>query len=103
MINNIVIPSLIILGVIGVIIVILYFTAKNAKESQLNNSLSILNMYQYSELIIGTTIFFILYIFYQLFTTGNSNMFDLLYNTCAFCAILTLGNIVTNWVEYNQN
>ena len=85
-----------------IICVILYYTLIYVNNTIQADKLSMLSMYQYTEIVVGTLLFFIAYILYMSFIYREINKTDLIYSTTAVGFILTLGNIVSNWVEYNN-
>ncbi len=63
----------------------------------------LLNRYQYSEIMIGTFIFAILYLIYRSFIQTSTYLyFDILYSTFAVFIILFLKHFAVNYYELNS-
>ena len=102
MIVNMYITVFTIIILIGIMCVILFYTLKYVNNSIQSDKLSLLNMYQYTEIIVGTLMFFIVYVLYMSIIDREVHKVDLIYTTFAVGLLLTVGNIVSNWVEYNN-
>tara|TARA_B100000963_G_scaffold40418_1_gene30069 strand:- start:489 stop:788 length:300 start_codon:yes stop_codon:yes gene_type:complete len=99
---------MIVIGIIYVfaaiiLIVAIVMGSKKLKNQRYSSDNDILSVYQYSEIVIGTVLFFILFIAYQIVINGNYNTLDIVYSTLAFGSTFALGKIVGNWVDYNHN
>lgn len=87
---------------ISIIIVILHYSLVYVNDTIQSDKLSMLTMYQYTEIVVGTLMFFVLYIIYMAIVYRKVDKMDLAYSTFALGLLLTLGNIVSNWVQYND-
>lgn len=87
---------------ISIIIVILHYSLVYVNDTIQSDKLSMLTMYQYTEIVVGTLMFFVLYIIYMAIVYRKVDKMDLVYSTFALGLLLTLGNIVSNWVQYND-
>ncbi len=85
-----------------IMVVALYMSSNKMRKNIYTSDNEIISVYQYSEIVVGTVLFFILFIAYQLVTNGNYNTLDVLFSTIAFGVTFALGKIVGNWVDYNQ-
>ena len=85
-----------------IMVVALYMSSNNMRKNRYTSDNEIISVYQYSEIVVGTVLFFILFIMYQIVTNGNYNTLDILFSTLAFGITFALGKIVGNWVDYNQ-
>ena len=86
-----------------IMVVALTMSSSNMRKSRYTSDNDIISVYQYSEIVVGTVLFFILFIAYQVTTNGNYNTLDILFSTVAFGVTFALGKIVGNWVDYNQD
>ena len=86
-----------------IMVVSLVMSSKKMRKNRYTSDNEIISVYQYSEIVIGTVLFFILFILYQIVTNGNYNTLDILFSTLAFGSTFALGKIVGNWVDYNHN
>ena len=102
MITNMYITIFAIIILTVIICGILYYTLIYVNDTIQSDKLSMLSMYQYTEIVVGTLMFFIVYILYMSFIYRSVNKTDLIYSTVALGFTLTMGNIVSNWVEYNN-
>ena len=97
---------MIVIGIIYVfaaiiLIVAIVMGSKKLKNQRYSSDNDILSVYQYSEIVIGTVLFFIIII--SSVINGNYNTLDIVYSTLAFGSTFALGKIVGNWVDYNHN
>ena len=102
MITNMYITIFAIIVLIGVIIGVLHYTLIYVNNTVQSDKLSMISMYQYTEIVVGTLMFFIAYILYMSIVYRKVNKTDLIYSTFAMGILLTVGNMVSNWVEYNN-
>lgn len=86
-----------------IMVVALAMSSKGMRKNNYKSDDDIITIKQYSEVVIGTMLFLLFYIAYLITTTGNVDMFDLIYTTIAFCVVLLGGKVVGNWVDYNQD
>jgi uncharacterized BrkB/YihY/UPF0761 family membrane protein len=98
----IVIATIYILAAI-IMVVALVMSSNNMRTNRYTTDNEIISVYQYSEIVVGTVLFFILFIIYQIVTNGNYNTLDILFSTLAFGITFALGKIVGNWVDYNHD
>ena len=103
MITNRYITFFAILILIGIIYGILQYTLFYVNNSNQSNKISMLSVYQYTEIVVGTLMFFIVYILYMSIIYRNVHKTDLIYSTISVGLILTFGNMISNWVEYNND
>jgi uncharacterized BrkB/YihY/UPF0761 family membrane protein len=92
----------ILIVLIGIISIILYYSLQYVNNSIKSDKLSMLSMYQYTEIVVGTLMFFIMYVLYMSIVYRKVDKIDLTYSTFAVGLLLTIGNIVSTWVEYNN-
>lgn len=102
MIDNLYITIFFLIILIVIIIVILHYSVVNINDNIKYDKLSVLSVYQYTEIVVGTLLFFVSYILYMSIIYRTVKKIDLVYSTIAFGLLLTSGNIVDNWVEYNN-
>ena len=102
MIDNLYITIFFLLILITIIIIVLHLSVVNINDNIKYDKVSVLTVYQYTEIIVGTLLFFVAYIIYMSIIYRTVKKIDLLYSTIAFGLLLTSGNIVNNWVEYNN-
>tara|TARA_Y100000389_G_scaffold202559_1_gene248191 strand:+ start:494 stop:793 length:300 start_codon:yes stop_codon:yes gene_type:complete len=86
-----------------IMVVALAMSSKSMRKNNYKSDDEVVTVKQYSEIVIGTMLFLLFYIAYLIVTTGNVDMFDLVYTTIAFSIVLMSGKIVGNWVDYNQD
>ena len=92
-----------ILLVIAIAILIVYFTERRAAKTMSKNELFMLTMYQYSEIVVGTTLFFAFYILFTFCSKGTYEIFTSLFMGLSFGLMVTIVNMVNNWVYYNYS
>jgi ABC-type antimicrobial peptide transport system permease subunit len=102
MITNMYSTIAILIVLIGIISIILYYSLQYVNNSIKSDKLSMLSMYQYTEIVVGTLMFFIMYVLYMSIVYRKVDKIDLTYSTFAVGLLLTIGNIVSTWVEYNN-
>jgi hypothetical protein len=85
-----------------ILVVALVMSSNNIIKNRYSSDTGIVSLYQYSEVVVGTILFFILFIMYQIVTLGNYNTVDILFSTFSFGIIFSLGKIVGNWIDYNE-
>ena len=102
MITNMYSTIAILIVLIGIISIILYYSLQYVNNSIKSDKLSMLSMYQYTEIVVRTLMFFIMYVLYMSIVYRKVDKIDLTYSTFAVGLLLTIGNIVSTWVEYNN-
>ena len=65
MIDNLYITIFFLLILIVIIIIILHYSVVNINDNIKYDKLSVLSVYQYTEIIVGTLLFFVVYIIYM--------------------------------------
>ena len=103
MIINIYITVFAIIVLIGIIIGVLHYSLLYVNNTNQSNKISMLSIYQYTEIVTGTLMFYIVYILYMSIIYRSVQKTDLIYSTLSVGLILTAGNMISNWVEYNND
>ena len=102
MITNVYVTIFALIILIGIIIAVLHYSLVYVNNTIQSDKLSLLTMYQYTEIVVGTLMFFIMYVLYMSIVYRKVDKMDLAYSTFALGILLTIGNMVSNWVEYNN-
>ena len=86
-----------------ILLVSLFMSSKKLRNIKYNSDDYIVTVYQYTEIVIGTIIFFLLFLIYQFIIYGTIGVVDLMYTALAFGFIFSMGKMVGNWVNYNDD